>query len=425
MEQLLTRIVLRNDTTANWLANSSQVLLKGEPAFEFQEDGQVKMKIGDGVSTWEELGYFAGGEAYTIEELQAAVKKLENSVGQIEETLTPTDGVPLLTRLEALESQFTGTGEGSIDEKINAKINEFATRISEDGTVNTIKELIDYVAEHGAEFADMAAHVQTLQELVGNTPVSQQIMDAINGTGHIAEDKATALFENVKYEVTSKPAGALVDYRDKEIRVMCPADTQWVHQQVGANGNANMYYMGFKAYAPAGAVSFKEDDSEIIADQTMYYFENNDFAGVDKYGRKYSIVWLALASYDEATQTWTYFGAKSSKERYIGWYYSVEWYDENGAMIESDMIRINLSNEECHKNIEPYYMSNVVKEISVNGVAVEKEDGRVNIGADDVVKSTEEILVNEDGTLEVGMISLSKIGTDDGTVLVLNGGNAN
>lgn len=175
--------------------------------------------------------------------------------------------------------------------------------------------------------------------------------------------EADATYLSRKYEISSAPVGTLVDYRDKEIRVMCPADTQWVKQNVGATGNANMYYMGFKAYAPEGAVSFKEDDQATIEDQTMYYFEGNDFAGVDKFGRKYSIVWLALASYDEASDTWTYFGEKSSLEKYIGWYYSVEWYNADGMIIESDRIRINLANEDCYSVVEPYYVNNITAEV--------------------------------------------------------------
>lgn len=58
MAQLNTRIVLRNDTTANWLASSSQVLMKGEVGIEFLADGKVKIKIGDGTKTWSELDYF-------------------------------------------------------------------------------------------------------------------------------------------------------------------------------------------------------------------------------------------------------------------------------------------------------------------------------------------------------------------------------
>lgn len=166
-----------------------------------------------------------------------------------------------------------------------------------------------------------------------------------------------------KYEITNTPDGTLVDYREKEIRVMCPTDTQWAKQNVGSTGNANMYYMGFKAYAPDGAVSFKEGDRGVIVDE-MFDF-SGDFAGTDEFGRNYSICWLALASYDESSNTWTYFGKNSSFNKYIGWTYVVEWYDASGVIIASDSVRINLSNENCHSEIKPYYMAEVSKEIDV------------------------------------------------------------
>ena len=50
MSQINTRIILRNDSTANWNVNSDQVLLKGEVGIEFTESGKVKVKIGDGVN---------------------------------------------------------------------------------------------------------------------------------------------------------------------------------------------------------------------------------------------------------------------------------------------------------------------------------------------------------------------------------------
>ena len=164
-----------------------------------------------------------------------------------------------------------------------------------------------------------------------------------------------------KYEITHTPEGTLVDMREKEIRVMCPVGTQFVKQNVGPTGSANYYYMAFKAYAPEGAVSFKEGDRGVIVDK-MYTFDD-DFAGVDQYGRSYSICWLALASYDENSNTWTYFGSKSTNGKYVGWDYVIEWYDAKGVVIASDCIRINLSNENCHSSIEPYYIAEVMKEV--------------------------------------------------------------
>ena len=55
---LITRITLRNDSTANWIANSSAVLLRGEVGFEFPESGQAKIKVGDGTTAWADLPYF-------------------------------------------------------------------------------------------------------------------------------------------------------------------------------------------------------------------------------------------------------------------------------------------------------------------------------------------------------------------------------
>lgn len=252
----------------------------------------------------------------------------------------------------------------------------------------------------------------TVMNLVGETPVASQIANALVG------------YEVKKYEITGLPVNCVADYRDKEIRVFCPENTNWTKQNVGANGDSNMYYMTFKAYAPANAASFKEDDAEIISDQTMYTFENNSSAGIDEYGRKYSVVWLALAQYNEATGTWTYFGKNSKKEKYLGWYYTVEWYDNVGNMISSDQIRINLSNEDCHTDIEPYYMAKVVKSISLNGTLLDVVNNKVEINTNSIFKESEEIAINEDSSLIIKQISASKITTEDGTELVLNGGSA-
>ena len=229
------------------------------------------------------------------------------------------------------------------------------------------KEGQKVIVDDSAELAELEKQISTkVNADEVDTKINQAALNTVATANSYTDEKLEAALGEYlakKYEIAYKPEGTLVNYRDKEIRVMCPADTKWVKQNVGANGNANMYYMGFKAYAPDGAVSFKEDDLATIEDQTVYYFENNDFAGIDENGRKYSIVWLALASYDEATDTWNYFGSKSTAEKYIGWYYSVEWYDANGTMIASDCIRINLSNEDCHSSIEPYYVGAMKKEV--------------------------------------------------------------
>ena len=215
----------------------------------------------------------------------------------------------------------------------------------------------------GKKIANSDVSIVSVKEaiLMRHEHKNLELLESYTKTQQELEEFIEQYGSRIKYEITTKPEEALVDYREKEIRVLCPANTKWEKQSVGPTGNSNMYYMAFKAYAPKDAVSFKEGDRGVIIDK-MYTFED-DFAGIDKYGRKYSICWLALASYDANSDTWNYFGKNSTTEKYIGWTYCVEWYNADGVVIESDMIRINLSNEDCHSQIEPSYVLAVKKEL--------------------------------------------------------------
>lgn len=69
MAQLNTKLILRNDSTANWLLNEEQILLKGELGIEFREDGTPRVKIGDGVTPWKNLSYFGEDRETQVYEL--------------------------------------------------------------------------------------------------------------------------------------------------------------------------------------------------------------------------------------------------------------------------------------------------------------------------------------------------------------------
>ncbi len=231
-----------------------------------------------------------------------------------------------------------------------------------------VKGLVDtFVAGDGIEIVDNKIAVKIAEESHGLVAVNGALslnLATRNSDGAMSMmDKRTidsipSVYVARKYDISGTPEGTLVDYRDKEIRIMCPANATFIHQNVGANGNANMYYMTFKAYAPENAVSFKEGDKGVIIDEMLTF--DDPAAGVDEFGRKYSVCWLALASYDPTYETWTYFGKTSSESKYVGWDYVVEWYDENGVRVGADSIRINLSNEDCHNNIKPYYAAEFV-----------------------------------------------------------------
>lgn len=401
MANLKTRIVLRNDTTANWLAAQSVVLLKGEIGIEFLVDGKVKMKIGDGIKTWAELDYFGG----VYEEVEIALQKLETElntiktqigtvaegktiVEMIEESIY--DDSALVARLVAIEGDYLKEADkASLMEAIGKKANAEDVYTKEEvngivsgayhyrGTKATYAELPTEGQIVGdvwnIETADLEHGILPGDNVVWNGTSWDKLAGVVDLSGYVTVDKftpvkeaveqmsekyltkeqANATLERIKYEITSTPEGTLVDYRDKEIRIMCPADAEFTKQAVGVGGDANTYYMTLRTYAPNNAVGYKEhignqSDSEILTDLKT-----------DEYGRKYQPTWLGLAKLDVATGTWTYYGSKSTVKKFIGWDYRIDWYNADGVMIGSDAVRINLSNEACHYSIEPYYMGSI------------------------------------------------------------------
>lgn len=85
---------------------------------------------------------------------------------------------------------LNGSGVGSVDKKITDAFNDFATKVSDDGVVNSYKELIDWAATHGAEAATMVGEITALKN----------ILKGIGGAGESATVVAyvTKAIENLK-----------------------------------------------------------------------------------------------------------------------------------------------------------------------------------------------------------------------------------
>lgn len=346
VKKIKTIFQLRRSTAEEWLLNKDVIPASGEPCFVIDKN---IFKIGDGVTTFENL------ESINGVKIEADGK-----------SLVLEDNILKLMGFEAAEigAQPRKNADGNIEwvvpsteaiDNLNQTVYDLKSDISNLQTNVTILQDIVMPSDEGED--TLLDRVKDLENLVGGIPVNDQISTAVCES----EKRANAIFEHVKYEIGNIPVGTLVDYGDKEIRIMVPSNVEWTKQTVGETGNSNMYYMSFKAYAPDDAVGFKEGDRGVIIDE-MFDF-NGDFAGTDAFGRNYSICWLALASYNAATDTWTYFGKNSSAEKYIGWDYCVEWYNADGIVIAYDYVRINLSNENCHFVNEPYYVSKIMKDV--------------------------------------------------------------
>ena len=206
------------------------------------------------------------------------------------------------------------------------------------------------ICDDAAEFAKIETQIATK---VSAEEVDSKIESALNEI-----ECAPITYEKVKYEITGAPIGTLIDYKEDEIRIMCPANAEYHLQEVGSNGDANTYYVTLKTYCyDDNVVGYKEHlgsqvDAEILKDLKT-----------DSYGRRYQSTWLGVAKYDSVSGVWSYYGANSSESRFIGWDYRIDWFDVNGMMIASDNVRINLSNEGCHYTVAPYYIGKTKAEI--------------------------------------------------------------
>lgn len=132
-------------------------------------------------------------------ELSAALKAV------IDAKAEQTDVDTLSGKIDVLN----GTGAGSVTKAINDAFNDFATKVTDDGVVNSYKELIDWAASHGAEAAEMAAAIQTLEGLLDGiggadepatvqaaiTTAVNNAVAAINISNYYTKSEADAKFD--------------------------------------------------------------------------------------------------------------------------------------------------------------------------------------------------------------------------------------
>ena len=278
----------RRATTAEWLANKDTKPAAGEPCFDIELN---TLKIGNGVDTYENLrpingvqfkvengslvledntlklmGFATAPEGAqprkkadgtlewivpsteTVDGLQKTVAGLQSDV----KTLQETDGT-LLSKIGALEHKMDGTGEGTVDAKIDAKIKAFEEKVVDNGTIDTIQELFDYVATHGDEAKAMVKDIADLKALVGEGTVDDRILaategkvDKVEGKGLSSNDftdsllaKLEAIEENAQVNVIENISvgGSILDVVDKTIDIPV-ADLDYagvVKSSTGAN----------------------------------------------------------------------------------------------------------------------------------------------------------------------------------------------
>lgn len=92
----------------------------------------------------------------SADELDAALKAVIDAKAESSEVSVLSGKIDTLN----------GTGAGSVSKAITDAFNDFATKVSDDGVVNSYKELIDWAAKHGGEAAQMTAAITNIENLL-------------------------------------------------------------------------------------------------------------------------------------------------------------------------------------------------------------------------------------------------------------------
>ena len=199
-------ITLKTDTTANW-ESSNRILALNEPALERTTDGYINMKLGDGVTPWNKLGYVF--KLKTLEELNASAStssssaseqvtlakaELAKCVSEYEKTKEISDGLVDKIQLLSTNAENATTrannaaaaAEAVTAEKIG--INDSKAGAGTTYSSNKIESMLKVLntnrpKEWGVRFPLYS---------VGSNPKGERLGDAVGLVANVGTDSATA-----------------------------------------------------------------------------------------------------------------------------------------------------------------------------------------------------------------------------------------
>lgn len=136
---------------------------------------------------------------------QGDVDALEGKVGTVEEGKTVVGMISENTAAISKNAEdiaanaaaievLNGSGDGSVTKTVTNAINEFAAHMTDDGVVNTYKEALKYIAEHGGEYTALLGTVTNQGEAIEkNAADIQTNAAAISTNGELIAANAEAI----------------------------------------------------------------------------------------------------------------------------------------------------------------------------------------------------------------------------------------
>lgn len=323
-----------------------------------------------GATTTKVTAYSIQDEAGTLKEIGSDAayddSGIVSRIGTVEEAIGILNG----------DSTIEGSVDKKVADKVAAEINAFAEDMSDDKVVNTFKELVDYVAEHGTEAADMAKDIANK-------------VDKEDGKGLSTNDLTDTLLD----KINKIAEGAQVNVIDSVDETQFAIDE---NKKLTLLNIAIGKVTGLQA-ALDGKVD-KVEGSRLITASEAERLE-------------------ALVLGDNGQIE---ISGKVNSD-------NVEGLDEKlnlkvdkvtGKSLVSDELITKL------ESIEDGAQANKIESVKVGDTLLDIVNKTVTVPIGAGLKSSEEIVIAEDGTLSLGTISFNKIVQDKSETLVLDGGGA-
>lgn len=165
-----------------------------------------------------------------LEDAGAGSKTIRVGISQVPGNMLSVQEDGLFVSADGLEGEIAqlqesvdtlnGTGVGSVkqtaEEAASAAIDAFANEISDDGVVNTVKELVDYVAEHAPEAAEMAADIAKAHAIIDSLP--DEMMSEITSVSRTADTNVAQIRLSIK-----QPDGTYSTSQEHGVLTLIPA----------------------------------------------------------------------------------------------------------------------------------------------------------------------------------------------------------
>lgn len=296
------------------LAETDIVALKANVKSLQDKDAAIELSVQDlvdqlstkaDVSRIEGLESLIGsrpeGETKSVFELIADNKDSINGLAETVENQTRSisglDG--RVTTVEGDLTVLKGTGEGSVSKTVADAIDAWAKAVTDNETIDTIKEIIDYVADHKGEATTMMADIQGLKEK--DQAIDTQIA-ALTGTVNGKVDKKEG-YDLVSNELIEKLQNINADGEANYIKSVSDEFVVSTDGQLTLNKIAMSKVDGLEdALSLAGkidGVQVNGNDLPIVNKKVNVVFNEKEFSYADN---KVSVNKISLSKLENAEE---------------------------------------------------------------------------------------------------------------------------